>query len=97
MADAIAEGSQIARTRRAEMSADQERFAKEQEEGEDESKVQRKMRERKGAGPADRRGFGKSQRPQRRFEERADENTHQKAEQKAKEAGEDNPEEKKNA
>lgn len=90
MADAITEGSQIARTRRAEMSADQERFAKEHEEGDEDSKVQRKMRERKGAAPGGaRRPQDRSGRPPRpRFDEQRGEESRQKPESKPKEGEE---------
>ena len=46
MAKAITEGEEVAKTRRAENGADQEKFDKENEV-EDDAKVQRRMRERK--------------------------------------------------
>jgi len=50
MADAINEGTEISRIRMAELSADSERAAKESDmtEDDDQPKVRRKMRERKG-------------------------------------------------
>jgi len=49
MTDAIIEGSQVSKIRMAELSAEKERMTKEQEttEGGDDSKVQRKFRERR--------------------------------------------------
>lgn len=47
MADAILEGGEVAKVRRAEQSADADRTSKEQETGEDEPRVRRQMRGRK--------------------------------------------------
>lgn len=52
LADALLEGNEVAKARKAELAADSERTAKEQDTAgreDDSSKVQRKMRERKGA------------------------------------------------
>ena len=47
-ADTILEGTEIARAHQAEHSADSDRFGKENESGEDQSVIKRKMRERRG-------------------------------------------------
>ncbi|MBI5324835.1 MAG: 30S ribosomal protein S2 [Ignavibacteriae bacterium] len=47
MIDAVLEGSELAKARQAEFSAESERGAKESESGEDRPKVQRRMRERR--------------------------------------------------
>jgi small subunit ribosomal protein S2 len=58
IADAVIEGSEIAKARLAEKYAEGDRTAKETETTEEEPKVQRRMRERRGGGASQKPGRG---------------------------------------